>query len=1170
MSRFKKLLLVAILTITSIVWANTTVSKIDSAFSNAAIEAKWTRPPRIASCDNDPESAACDKDKKAAKAAKEKADAQARREARDVGCGKGPGQPGEKTSCMLTGNVQAAGRACGDGEKAVKVMCSGDGQGGCGSVTTDVTCTNAREICVGGGGEESCSCSPTSCPTVLGPDKYRTLAQATGVHLTCPSANSCSPNSAQCAPTYVNSPPTCSVLPGIIVMDRESQPKQFQLSVTDNDYGDSVEIIGVKVVDKVGKLNSCITVKSLSGGDLIGTNVRVGASTNSKPTQLTPFLVDARESHGIFENVNGLSKCMGTLEITIVDADGDGPSGPDTASAPVKCQVNVEVENKAPTVSSIKLFDRDSNPSLREAGNLIDGNRKNLYVGSSYSSAQKFRAAYCKEPLSLLDPIQCPQGGEQFLMSRHNPLYFEFTVSDANGADDIMQAGAWLQLHQSGIDPETASVPVSIPNPNPTTRVSFQSLYSEKESKAINGTYYFISRGCLSSVCGQTNLATSAKQIYSGLAFIPALGGYAGDGAKTGNLLNGSQQVATTNEWHQVGFPDCLQAGNCTEINVPDTAKSAATANAAAKSNYAWAIGAEDNTLLCYPGNSSIPTVVQSATPIVCPANCAACMKREGVSPVANSNDITFKFGIYFNDRDAGHGMPEGNYSLFVSALDKVGVPINSVVGKGEEGWTRFDYQGNICTGATCAKTPFTLVYDPIAPKIAFTKWVASTSQLDTITATATITDNAGGSGVAGVSNRYIAREQTLDGEPLEDKFWAKKVSDGTDFDGKNDHDPSFSGGSISLQGKGLVADESVVAGACAYDNAGNMSCSRNPSDYVFLSAWVKTSFGDIFSSRSASSPFAQTIPTNTTINALENMDNTYKLDAVKSPNVDIYLPFVEQIFTAGTGAVLTSAANDVGITGGYVASGSTVSLPLGFKNNYRDGGNTNRYNLFGVTPMTIGNEFERTRAIALQNCDLLNETSAGTCQTGSSIDAIGTNSAIFKIISVGTATVDSLVCNKVNTVFVSGTLTIKGDVVKSDSSSGCMFVLASGATLNIDDVPSNKRTATADGKGIPYTDKFQAAVVANAGAKVMVRKSANKSTNKSIDRLEITGWVYSAENRPNFLRSLAPVDNRRYPSEWIIYDANLLDIFRPLLGSEKTVDLTCGTSNHVLCSTAK
>ncbi len=1017
-------------------------------------------------------------------------------------------------------------------------------------------CSNAMCGC-----KEECACAPRACPPTNPQNKYMTLAVPTnGTSRTC--GDPCHPVEAACAPSYVNSAPSCSILPGKITMTREEAAKQFQLSVVDADYGDAIDVVSVKVKDSAGNLNSCVKVTNLAGGSLIGP---------VKNNQTNTFSVDAREAHGIFTNIGGKSICSGKLEIGIVDIDSDGPAGADTSAGIVKCSVDVEVTNEAPKLGAVKLYDQDADTQLRDTNNLINGTNTSIAIGSPVNSTDKLRASYCNEPLSLLDPIKCPQGGEKFLQTRHNPLQFEFTVSDANGADDIMQAGVWLSYYNSAsMNDKQINVPLVMPVANPSTRMSFQALYSEKESKDINGTYYFISRACLSPACGPTNLATSSKQIFSAYAPIDSLPPYAGDGLKSGNLYKGKQLSATTNEWYRAGFPDCLLAGGCTSANVPATARSVATsANVFSLPGYTWAIGAEDNNLLCYPTNSAQPKVVQVSTPVACPKDCGACIQRAGIS--TSGSEITAKFKLYFNDKDEGQGLAAGQYFVFISSLDKVGVPLENVVGQGDEGWSRIDKFGKLCVGASC--TPdrkFALLYDPIPPKISFDSWTPSASQLDTITATATVTDNVGGSGVSGISNRFIARQATLDGEPIEGRLWAKKLSDSTDLDGSQDHDPTFSGGVTTIKGKGLIPEETIIAGLCAYDNAGNMACSKNVNDYVFLSSWIKTSFGDIYSSKSAAPPFSQTIPSNTTINAILNTDNTAKQDAIKSPYTAIYSPFNEQIFTAGTGALLTGSTSGAGLTGGYIPNGSTTSLPLGFQNFYRDGGTTTKYNGYGVSALTQGNEFERTRATAILNCDLMNESNQGTCQTSGSIIDMSSSGTKYKILSSGTTTIDSTICSNVNVIFVSGTVTVKGNVTKANPESGCLFVLSNNASLIIEDIPSNQRTAAPDGKGSPYTDRFQAAVVASSGAQISIKKAATKAANNSIDRLEITGWIYAADKTPNFLRSLAPVDNRRYPAEWIIYDATLLDTFRKLLGIEKTVDVICGTSSHVLCTSSK
>ncbi|MFZ2189789.1 MAG: hypothetical protein WAV48_03350, partial [Candidatus Magasanikiibacteriota bacterium] len=377
-------------------------------------------------------------------------------------------------------------------------------------------------------------------------------------------------------------------------------------------------------------------------------------------------------------------------------------------------------------------------------------------------------------------------------------------------------------------------------------------------------------------------------------------------------------------------------------------------------------------------------------------------------------------------------------------------------------------------------------------------------------------------------------------------------------YNGANDRVAPV-GNSITLSGDGLNSSlgEEIVAGLCVYDRAGNMTCGRNREPYLFLGPWVKTSFGDIYSTQGGQLPFTQTIPTeDATINAHDNTRT-------------VYSPFGTQSFTVGTGLFMTSgsAAQGIGINGGHISAGSNAQL--GFGSNYRDG-TSSKYNIFGFTPFSPGNEYERLRASAILNCELMNAatTESVPCQSSGSLATIGAKQFnILYLNNVGVVN-NSILCTNTNVMFVTGALDIRGNVLKANTStSGCIFVLANGASLTIGDTPSDiPRVSAGDGKTAPTIDKFEAAIVANAGASVIIPKGARGATTKSTDRLEIRGWVFSSNTLPQFKRDLAPVDNKRYPSEYIIYDAKLLDLFRPILGVEKTVDLTCGTSGHVLC----
>ncbi len=1040
---------------------------------------------------------------------------------------------------------------CGDGDDGAEYGCCwddncSDSKKGCGGTgSNDPGCGNCDWFC---DKPPECQCTPVSCPPSNPQNKFMTRSTSNGNGRSC--GDPCNPSNYACPATYHNAVPSCAILPASISMTREDAPRQITLTATDQDYGDTVQVTKVRVVDTAGNLKSCVKVSTLGGGSVENLTVKAGSDNSSNTSQSTDLMVDARESHGIFDNVNGQSICSGFLEVEIRDIDSDG-NGPDVSDYGT-CKVAVSVTNQAPQLTDVSIYDNDIMDTVREAGDLVDG-RNILYVGSPLTTQSKARASVCNEPLSLLDPIKCPGGGERYeaaFSQRRNPLRLEFTVRDANGRNDIMQAGVWLQREAQ--DANNATVPPV--NLGAGVRNSFQAMYSEKENmQVVSGIARsnMVSRACTGSNCGPTELLGSTKQIFSALAFINSLGQTVGN---NGNVLIGKLQSASQRAWQSVGFPDCLNTTiGCVNANVPDTAKTASTADAAARANYEWAIAADDSHLLCYQSNSNTPTVVAASTPAVCPVGCAACIKKEGVTAVnGDANALTFKFGIYFNDKDGGQGMPEGEYAVFISALDKVAVPLNNVTGKGAEGWLKFNKSGAACNGATCPSgTDFNLMFDSSAPTVSNVTWNSTSG---TAVANLSIADKAGGSGIAGVTNKYMVRQEMLEGEPLGDRQWALD-SAGNPLNGMNSRTAlPASTTYITITGYGLDGGEEVVTGACVYDRAGNMGCGRNGTEYVFLAPWLKTSYGDIFSAKGGSVPFSQTLPTN---------DGT-TADNSKS----VYSPFTEQIFTAGTGLFMTGGApaQGIGISGGYLLN-PTTNAALGFKNYYRTG--TSSYNVFGHTPFLPGNEYERLRASARLNCDLMNTTTPNTCNTDGGLDEVG--AATYNVLTVGTQTVADITCSRTNVIFVTGTLTINGQVKKSTTgqNNGCMFVIAAGGSIIIGDTPSDVRLpAPEDTKRQPTADIFDAAIVANSGASVTVNKGARGATSKSTDRLEIRGWVYSSSTVPLFKRDLAPVDNRRYPAEWIKYDANLLDIFRPLLGVEKTVDLTCGTTTHPFCTT--
>jgi hypothetical protein len=263
-----------------------------------------------------------------------------------------------------------------------------------------------------------------------------------------------------------------------------------------------------------------------------------------------------------------------------------------------------------------------------------------------------------------------------------------------------------------------------------------------------------------------------------------------------------------------------------------------------------------------------------------------------------------------------------------------------------------------------------------------------------------------------------------------------------------------------------------------------------------------------------------------------------------------------------------------IGIAGGKPFG--IVDYPLGFSTQstapqeyYRttDTGTLGQgvFNMLNFQANLVGHEYERMKALATKNCELLSSQSPGICKSSGTTIADTSDPAKIKIILI-TANLpivtQNLTCTNSSIILVAPgvNLTLNGQVRKLNAQSGCLFVLGDNSSLTIDDVTADNAV------GKPNVDLFEAAVIAGQNARFTVAKGPKGAVTKRYDRLEIKGFIYSANVEPVFKRILPSVDNKRYPAEWLVYDANVLDAFRSVLGLERTVDLVCGTSNHILC----
>lgn len=1086
------------------------------------------------------------------------------------------------------GGCHPSGGNCDEGDDGAEERCCWDDNcnspGGCGGAD-DPSCGNCVWHCE----PPECECTEVNCPNEPA-TKWRQMAVASNAtYRDCDGSDDCNPSTGACGPVYRNTPPTCSIAPGGISMTRGDAPEEFTLTVTDGDYGDTVNLVGYEVQNTAGDITNCVSIRRTAGGGLMGP-VKTGSNTPGDTTNTVTFLADPNNVHGVYDVVNGQSRCTGKLIFEIRDELGPGDTLDTQATR--TCSVNVNILNNAPQLVDVKIYDLDNMASQRQSGDQLGNDGNPVYVGSVLESK---RATYCSTTMAATDPVAmltnigvCPGANMVPVagLSKKNPFEVDITIRDANGIKDILQAGIWIQ--RASVNGSQRDVPLAAAN----ARNSIQALYAEHTNDNINN--YFLPRGCFGSGCGPTEITTSGNTrllAYSLIANRTA----PGPGGLSGNISSSNFKSATYKSWLRSGYPDCLATGGGCGDNIPASVKGVtATTNTDTFNNYDWVVTHDDSQLLCYQssGTANVTKVVTNQG--VCPTSCAACARKLGMVPI-DANTVTFKYQFYFNDSDGGgQFMNSGIYHVYLNALDKVGATLGNIapVASDEEGWAKIDNLGRLCSGTACpaANPAFHLVFDPTAPDVTIQPRIATDTSIDVQVdiADPLLSDGSVGAKLAGDSAGFIVREAWVDGEPRA-RYWATRPASqgGGNYDGRSDDtrrasnvDPKLYASNprtltTHMFGESLVPAEHITVGLCAYDMVGNMKCGNNGlSSYVFIGPWLKTSLGDVFSNTNPSgNAFSMTIP------------NTADLTATNAA----FAPYTYQSNTVATGVMISGGA--FGVQGGKVISGTDYALGFsssaaaspGFYRTVNAPTSVEPFNLSHLPLSASGNEYARLFAIASSNCDLLNIASENSCEvmnSGITASNVGSTASPYKIIKAsGGEVTENLVCRGTNMIFItSGTVTIKGQVTKA-ANSGCIFVVSSGAKLEVIDVSSRARIyAGAVGAvgevGAPTVDSFDAGVIAAQGGIISFPKgelgtinNAHPSTPmSSYDRLQIRGFIYSSDQLPILKRELASVDNKRYPSEWLIYDASLLDVFRPLLGTMPTVDVICGTSKHVLC----
>ncbi len=1068
-------------------------------------------------------------------------------------------------------------------------------------------CTNTTYVCP----PDSCDCKETSCPPGNPQDKFRTTSAPNGTRIAC-GENSCNGDPVACENTYVNSAPTCSISPSAINVRRQDPNGNFQLTVTDKDYGDTVQITSVRVVDDAGILRNCANFSAQSGTSLQNLTVKPGSNTPGDMTGTVTINEDHQTAHGLYVDVNGVSTCSGFIEVEIRDLDLDG-TGPDISET-ATCRMSMTVTNEAPTISDVQIYDRDPLVAERQEGNLLNqyGVNNPLYIGSSWDER---RVTTCANPLSLSNPGFCDSTVPH--VTRRNPFEVSFTVTDNNGVTDLKELGVVLKrnsdqpavLGATSSDTDAGSLgeltgAATTPGTNDSIMISESlrtmaaSLIGHRRNFTVGGREYFNDEACLGAGCQNYLLGNAGVQL--GLTLISQKGPNVG---MNGNISDSPYKSSGYRNWLSYGFPDCLGSlTGCTVGNIPIAARTVASSESKIASNYDWSIAADNSHMLCMPTSSNTTYVIPKSDD--CPANCAACISREDVTQIGTSNSVRATFKIFMNDKnEAGAGMMNGRYTLYVGAQDKVGG-----TAYGNKYWKPVSNASGVLP----------IIYDTNPPAIDLNITAPSASN-NTVIMQGTISDLV--SGIGGVTTRYMLREhydtpEAITGdrffltkqnipaptptptpsptpEPTETPSPTPSVSGeitGTpsetptptatpeptpeptptptptpepvypSWDGKDDL-VSTSTAAFSYSGHRVLQGDGIAVGMCVYDKAGNACCAQTINStktstcvnygatgmYRFGMGWLQVANGSAYSnSASTGNAFNMTLPS-----ASRNTQSS---------------TFV--MTSSAVSGFLVTAGNNAGLLGGRTfPSDTTHTYPLGYATNaqrvdyYRTSTSTSGYNLYGQSKGNQINWYTQLKGLVARNCQLL-----GNCGQISESLAELSNETKFKVGTItGKVTISNdLVCRGNSIIFIdsAAVVTISGQVTKATPDSSCLFVVNTGAILTVADMPS------ATFSGDPKIDNFQASIVVSQGGQLLFSPSQSLRTGLVRDRLVINGFIFSdSYTAPAFQRDLLLDNNKLFPAETILYDANVLDSMRPILGYERTVDLVCGTIGHVFCA---
>ena len=375
------------------------------------------------------------------------------------------------------------------------------------------------------------------------------------------------------------------------------------------------------------------------------------------------------------------------------------------------------------------------------------------------------------------------------------------------------------------------------------------------------------------------------------------------------------------------------------------------------------------------------------------------------------------------------------------------------------------------------------------------------------------------------------------------------------------------------LKVTGLLGGDNIIYGFCVADRAGNQRCCDsdvpgqpgcnmiNSGSHLHIgSNWVKTSLGYLYSGGGFSN-----LPDYGLIT------NVYETPSSVSNFVSPFNATDKAILSTFTSF---SYINNLG------------NVDFGYNNNYRSdyGSGSDKYKYFYKYNVRFKNLdwYNTLHKLAVDHCSLLGNRCiqynvSNSSDLVSDLQSLASDNTdnIFKIINI----------NDNSNITLPSKLTIRGKniIFIGDSAKLKMYQIYKPNTFNNQQVGlivigygEHSQVIVDDKKDEDFdnnnTDLVQAGFIMlqNSQFKEIQGLESNnrdgyKDSNGKFDKLILHGFLYS-QTLPVLERDLGIDENEHNPSEWFIYDANLMNLFAPILGKRKIQTTNCIMNNSPVC----